>query len=188
MHERQYPPEWTLQQSIRLNGGEERETRRVLDYLPRRLWLPEFEKAARATGSIKVTGSTPPRWHDDTWLRVRMTELLRQRGWRLHVTLAPDSRGTGRRGQPGAPVCGAVLLRHGLLGRAFCLHMWAPFGQVEPHAAIQQLRQQAPKAANLVELMRMAGARLPSDAQDTDANAAPPREAGKRADDDEAAA
>ncbi len=89
---------------------------------------------------------------------------MRQGRWRLHAVLAPDSRGTGRNGQPGAPVLGIVLLRHGLLGRAFCLHMWAPFGQMTPDEAIRRLREAAPRSSNLVELMRAAGARVPSQA------------------------
>ena len=164
MHERRYPAEWTRQQSIRLNGGDERETRRVLDYLPRRLWEPELLRAQSASGPIRVPAGASPAWRDDEWLRVRMAEVMRQGRWRLHAVLAPDSRGTGRNGLPGAPVAGAVLLRHGLLGRAFCLHMWAPFGQVEADEAIRRLREAAPQASTLVDLMRTAGARLPSQA------------------------
>jgi hypothetical protein len=169
VQERHYPSQWTLQHSMRLNAGHEREIRRVIDYLPPRLWQPEYERAALAQGPIVLTGKTPPRWHDDPWLRLRMTELLRQRRWRLHLTLAPDARQAARGVSAVSTICGLVLLRHGWLGRAFCLHMWAPFSQTEPHAAIQAVREQAHRARNLVDLMRLAGARVPRALSQTEA-------------------
>jgi hypothetical protein len=174
VRESRYPTEWTRRQSIRLNGGDEIETRRVLDYLPRRLWEPELVRAQSAAGPIRPVSDAALRWRHDDWLRVPMAELLRQGCWRLYVVLAPDSRNIQRNDSLAGTVAGAVLLRHGWLGRAFCLHMWAPFGQIDVDEAIKRLREMAPQAVNLVDLMQRAGVRLPThapvDAQGAAAN------------------